>query len=35
MQDVAFAEQAQAQEHLLSIGTNSFQINANVPTKLF
>lgn len=33
MQNITLAQQAQAKKHLLGIGTNGFQVNANVPSE--
>ena len=35
MQDVAFAEEAQTEEHLLGVGTDGAQVNANTVTEFF
>lgn len=33
VENVTLAQQAQAKKHLLSIGTNGFQVNANIPSE--
>lgn len=33
MENVTLAQQAQAKKHLLGIGTNGFQVNANIPSE--
>jgi len=33
VENVTLTQQAQAKKHLLGIGTNGFQVNANIPSK--
>ena len=35
MQDVGFSQQTQPQKHLLSICSDSFEIDTHIPPKLF